>query len=164
MILQPLTSSEEEIMKLVWEKEALYFRELMDIFPEPKPHQNTVSTFLKILVEKNYLKTEKQGRIYLYKPAVEFIEYRKVVLKRFLENYFNNSGAELFHVLLDETLISSEDFEKFVESRNIPATRKPGQKNPIQDFIKEITSDKKSKKKDKDKDKDKDKKKKKKKS
>ncbi|SDF23589.1 BlaI/MecI/CopY family transcriptional regulator [Epilithonimonas hungarica] len=153
MIIQPLTSSEEEIMKLVWEKEAIYFRELMDIFPEPKPHQNTVSTFLKILVEKNYLKTEKQGRIYLYKPAVGFMEYRKFVLKRFLDNYFHNSGSELLKVLMDEKLVRPNDFSQFFEVKTtvVPLQADPEKENPIQDFIKEITSGKKSKKKDKDK-------------
>jgi len=159
MILQSLTPSEEEIMQLIWNKGQIYFRELMDSFPEPKPHQNTVSTFLKILVEKHYLSTEKQGRIYLYRPAVEFVEYRKFVLKRFLENYFNNSGRELFNVLLDEELITSEDFENLIKSKTVFATKKQEQENHIQDFIKEITSDKKSKKKEKDKKKKKDKKK-----
>ncbi|WP_312767913.1 BlaI/MecI/CopY family transcriptional regulator [Epilithonimonas sp.] len=153
MILQPLTSSEEEIMKLVWEKEAIYFRELMDIFPEPKPHQNTVSTFLKILVEKNYLKTEKQGRIYLYRPAVKFVEYRKFILKRFLDNYFHDSGSELLKVLMDENLVRSNDFSQFLKVRTTAdILQKSSEKeNLIQDFIKEITSVKKSKKKDKDK-------------
>jgi len=159
MILQSLTPSEEEIMQLIWNKGQIYFRELMDSFSEPKPHQNTVSTFLKILVEKHYLSTEKQGRIYLYRPAVEFVEYRKFVLKRFLENYFNNSGSELFNVLLDEELITSEDFENLIKSKTVFATKKQEQENHIQDFIKEITSDKKSKKKEKDKKKKKNKKK-----
>lgn len=159
MILQSLTPSEEEIMQLIWNKGRIYFRELMDIFPEPKPHQNTVSTFLKILVEKHYLTTEKQGRIYLYRPAVEFVEYRKFVLKRFLESYFNNSGTELFNVLLDEKLITSEDFENLIKSKTVFAPKKAEQENHIQDFIKEITGDKKSKKKEKDRKKKKDKKK-----
>jgi hypothetical protein len=159
MILQSLTPSEEEIMQLIWNKGEIYFRELMDIFPEPKPHQNTVSTFLKILVEKHYLTTEKQGRINLYRPAVEFVEYRKFVLKRFLESYFNNSGTELFNILLDEELITSDDFENLIKSKTVFAPKKTEQENHIQDFIKEITSDKKSKKKEKDRKKKKDKKK-----
>ncbi|WP_170144248.1 BlaI/MecI/CopY family transcriptional regulator [Epilithonimonas arachidiradicis] len=157
-MLQTLTPSEEEVMQIIWKEGQIYFRDLMNIFPEPKPHQNTVSTFLKILVEKHYLNVEKQGRIYLYRPAVEFVDYRKFVLKRFLENYFNNSGGELFNILLDEELITAGDFENSIKSRAVFAT-KPKHENHIQDFIKEITSDKKSKKKEKDKKKKKDKKK-----
>lgn len=151
MILQTLTPSEEDIMQLIWNKEKIYFRELMDIFPEPKPHQNTVSTFLKILVEKHYLTTEKQGRIYLYSPSIGFDDYKKFVLKRFLENYFDNSGAELLKVLVDEKYVSAKDFEQFSAGKSKKTSIKENveEENHIQEFIKEITGGKKSKKKDK---------------
>lgn len=151
MILQTLTPSEEEIMQLIWNKGQIYFRELMDIFPEPKPHQNTVSTFLKILVEKHYLMTEKQGRIYLYSPSISFDDYKKHVLKRFLENYFDNSGSELLKILIDEKFISSKEFNHFFEENPpiVSSNINTKEENHIQDFIKEITGEKKPKKKDK---------------
>lgn len=151
MILQSLTSSEEEIMRLIWNKDKIYFRDLMNDFPEPKPHHNTVSTFLKILVEKHYLKTEKQGRIYLYSPAVDIADYRKSVLRKFLENHFDNSGTELLKLLLEENLLNAKDFNQFFEVKTsvIPLTELQDKNDPIKDFIKDITTDKKSKKKDK---------------
>ena len=151
MMLQSLTPSEEEIMQLIWRKGQIYFRELMDIYPEPKPHQNTVSTFLKILVEKHYLSTEKQGRIYLYTPTIGFDDYKKFVLKRFLENYFDNSGSELLKVLVDENMLTSKDFSQFFEVKTtlVPLLETPEKDNHIQEFIKEITGEKKPKKKDK---------------
>ncbi len=150
-MLQSLTPSEEEIMQLIWRKGQIYFRELMDIYPEPKPHQNTVSTFLKILVEKHYLSTEKQGRIYLYTPTIGFDDYKKFVLKRFLENYFDNSGSELLKVLVDENMLTSKDFSQFFEVKTtlVPLLETPEKDNHIQEFIKEITGEKKPKKKDK---------------
>ncbi len=155
MILQSLTPSEEEIMQLIWNKGQIYFRELMEVFPEPKPHQNTVSTFLKILVEKHYLTTEKQGRIYLYTPAPSFEDYKKHVLKRFLENYFNNSGTELLELLVVEKHITEESVNNLFEQRVTKTSTENQKENYIQDFIKEITGNKKSKKKDKKKKKNK---------
>lgn len=150
MILQPLTPSEEDIMQLIWNKGKIYFRELMDVFPEPKPHQNTVSTFLKILVEKHYLTTEKQGRIYLYSPSIGFDDYKKFVLKSFLENYFDNSGSELLKVLVDEKYVEPQDFQQFSDGKPKKiSVKENAEENHIQEFIKEITGEKKSKKKDK---------------
>ena len=151
MMLHTLTPSEEEVMQLIWKREKTYFRELMEAFPEPKPHQNTVSTFLKILVEKHYLTTEKQGRIYLYSPSINFDDYKKFVLKRFLESYFGNSGAELLKVLVEEKVVTSEDLENYAvgKSKKTAAKENTTEENYIQAFIKEITADKKSKKKDK---------------
>lgn len=152
MILQTLTSSEEEIMQLIWSREKIYFRELMDVFPEPKPHQNTVSTFLKILVEKHYLTTEKQGRIYLYSPNISSDEYKKFVLKRFVENYFDNSGSDLLQLLIDEKFLNPKDLNLYIEGRtNEISLKENKEKNHIQDFIEELTRNKKTKKKDKDK-------------
>lgn len=149
MILQPLTHSEEEIMQLIWSKGNIYFRDLMAAFPDPKPHQNTVSTFLKILVNKNYLTTEKQGRIYLYSPSIGLEDYKKFVLKRFLENYFENSGTELLKILIEEKLIDSEVMEQFSDGKITTTIKENTEANRIKDFVKEITADKKPKKKDK---------------
>lgn len=149
MILQPLTHSEEEIMQLIWSKGNIYFRDLMAAFPDPKPHQNTVSTFLKILVNKNYLTTEKQGRIYLYSPSIGLEDYKKFVLKRFLENYFENSGTELLKILIEEKLIDSKVMEQFSDGKITTTIKENTEANRIKDFVKEITADKKPKKKDK---------------
>ena len=151
MILQSLTPSEEEIMQLIWNKGQIYFRELMEIFPEPKPHQNTVSTFLKILVEKHYLTTEKQGRIYLYTPAISFEDYKKYVLNRFLENYFDNSGTELLKILVEQKHVTSDAVNSLFGQQTTKNSTENKEENHIQDFIKEITGDKKYKKKNKDK-------------
>lgn len=149
MILQSLTPSEEEIMQLIWNSGQIYFRELMEVFPEPKPHQNTVSTFLKILVEKHYLTTEKQGRIYLYTPAISLEDYKKYVLKRFLENYFDNSGTELLKILVEEKHITKELVSSLFGAQTAKTSAENKEENYIQNFIKEITGDKKSKKKNK---------------
>lgn len=149
MILQPLTHSEEEIMQLIWSKGNIYFRDLMAAFPDPKPHQNTVSTFLKILVNKNYLTTEKQGRIYLYSPYIGLEDYKKFVLKRFLENYFENSGTELLKILIEEKLIDSKVMEQFSDGKITATIKENTEANRFKDFVKEITADKKPKKKDK---------------
>jgi len=154
MILQSLTPSEEEIMQLIWNKSQIYFRELMEIFPEPKPHQNTVSTFLKILVEKHYLITEKQGRIYLYTPAISLEDYKKYVLKRFLENYFDNSGTELLKILIEEKHVTSDTINGLFGQQTAKNSTENKEENHIQDYIKEITGHKKTKKKDKKKKKD----------
>ena len=44
-----LTKAEEQIMQAIWSLEQAFLRDIMDILPEPKPHQNTVATILKIL-------------------------------------------------------------------------------------------------------------------
>ena len=152
MKIHALTHSEELLMNILWKLNSAYMKDVMEAYPEPKPHQNTISTFLKILVEKNYLVTEKQGRIYLYSPAVSWEDYKKNVTKKFAESYFDNSGIDLLKLLMEENLIQAKDFNQFFEVKTtVVALQETEKDNPVRDLVNELTSEKKSKKKDKDK-------------
>jgi BlaI family penicillinase repressor len=63
MKINHLTPSEEILMSILWKLDCAYMKDVIAHYPEPKPHQNTISTFIKILVEKEFLTTEKEGRI-----------------------------------------------------------------------------------------------------
>ena len=152
MKINHLTPSEEILMSILWKLDCAYMKDVIAHYPEPKPHQNTISTFLKILVEKNYLVTEKQGRIYLYSPAVSWEDYKKIVTKKFAESYFDNSGIDLLKLLMEENLIQAKDFNQFFEVKTtVVALQETEKDNPVRDLVNELTSEKKSKKKDKDK-------------
>lgn len=154
MKIKTLTPSEEQLMNILWKLNSAYMKDVMEAYPEPKPHQNTVSTFMKILVEKEFLSTQKEGRIFKYSVTVPYENYRKFVLAHFIENYFENSGMELVKSLLDDQLLTttelgtlhSPDFDRITHSA-------PNDERPLSEFINEITSDKKVKKKGKKKEK-----------
>jgi len=158
MKINHLTSAEENLMKLFWKLDSFYLKDIMEQHPEPKPHQNTVSTYLKILVEKGYLSTVKEGRIFRYTVTVPVEEYKKFLLKELTNNFFNNSGKEILQFLVNENLISQNDLRDYFDLR---IEMKPVKiKQPKLLIAEEILNPKKSKK---EKGKDKDKKKKKKK-
>ena len=50
--MKTLTRAEEQIMQVIWKLENAFLREIINELPNPKPHQNTVSTILKILARK----------------------------------------------------------------------------------------------------------------
>ena len=157
MKINHLTSAEENLMKLFWKLQSFYLKEVMEQHPEPKPHQNTVSTYLKILVEKGYLSTEKEGRIFKYSVIVPFEDYKKFLLKELSHNFFNDSGKEILEFLFNENLISQDDLRTYFD---LKIEMKPVKiKEPKLEYAEEILNPKKVKK-----GKDKDKKKKKKKS
>jgi hypothetical protein len=81
---------------------------------EPKPHQNTVSTYLKILVEKD-ISTVKEGRIFKYTVLVPLEEYKKFLLKELSHNFFNDSGKEIWTFLFIEKLISQDDLKGYFD-------------------------------------------------
>jgi len=143
MKINQLTHAEELLMNILWKLNSAYMKDVMEEYPEPKPHQNTVSTFIKILVEKEFLTTEKEGRIFKYHVAIPFEDYRIFRTKNFVEQYFGNSGSELIKTLVDAKLLNPS------ELTNLFGTKTPEPENPISDFVEEITSGKKTDKKDK---------------
>ncbi|WP_345201111.1 BlaI/MecI/CopY family transcriptional regulator [Chryseobacterium ginsengisoli] len=147
MKINHLTSAEENLMRLFWKLESFYLKDIMEQHPEPKPHQNTVSTYLKILVEKGYLSTEKEGRIFRYNVLVPFEEYRKFLLKELSHNFFHNSGKEILSFLIHEKLISQEDMKDL----NLNIEIKPFKVKEEFEYANEVLNPKKDKKKDKDK-------------
>lgn len=143
MKINQLTHAEELLMNILWKLNSAYMKDVMEEYPEPKPHQNTVSTFIKILVEKEFLTTEKEGRIFKYHVAIPFEDYRIFRTKNFVEQYFSNSGSELIKTLIDAKLL------KPVEIKELFSSKIPEPENPISDFVEELTSGKKTDKKDK---------------
>ncbi|AKK74066.1 transcriptional regulator [Chryseobacterium sp. P1-3] len=159
MKINHLTAAEENFMKLFWKLNSFYLKDIMEQHPEPKPHQNTVSTYLKILVEKGYLSTTKEGRIFKYSVLVPIEEYKRFLLKELSHHFFNDSGKEVLELLLSEKLITQDDLKGYFD---LKIEIKPVKNEaPTFEYAEEILNPKKEKKKGKDKDKEKKKKKKK---
>lgn len=153
MKITKLTTTEEQLMQLFWKLNSFYMKEVMEQHPEPKPHQNTVSTYLKILHEKGFLRTTKEGRINQYHIAIGLKDYRNFLLLDFLDSYYQNSTAELLNHLIEKKLVKKEQIRDFLEMGTNTESLKPTKKEEsvISDFINEITPTKKDKKKNKEK-------------
>lgn len=155
MTINPLTPAEEQLMQVIWTLKSPFTKDILEAYPEPKPHPNTVSTFLKILVEKGYLSTEKVGRIFRYNALISFEDYKKNLLHQFLERYFDGSASSLLSYLMKEQLLSPSDLK--LDSEGTASERLAhSYDGEIRTFIEELTSDKKKKKKKKAKKKSKD--------
>lgn len=45
--MKTLTAKEEEIMGFFWEKGPMFVKQLLELYPEPRPHFNTLSTIVR---------------------------------------------------------------------------------------------------------------------
>lgn len=144
MKINHLTAAEENLMKLFWKLDSFYLKDAMERHPEPKPHQNTVSTYLKILTEKGFLATEKEGRIFKYTVIIPFADYRKFLLKELCQHFFDDSGKDVLELLFEENLIAKNDFADYLD---LKIELKPARnKEPEYEFANEILKTKKNKK------------------
>ena len=153
MKITPLTSVEEQLMRLLWQMNSFYLKDIMALHPEPKPHQNTISTYLKILLEKGYLKAEKEGRIFKYNIAIPEKNYREFLLLELREKFFLAETLDMIAILREKNYLSSEDLAGILDIK-----KQTKEVKQADSFIltQELIKDKK-KKKDKKKDKKKNK-------
>ncbi len=117
-----LTEKEAEIMERLWSEGPQTIRELLATYPDPKPHFNTVSTIVRVLIDKGFVahQGEKNGA-YTYGALVESSELSGSSLARLVKNYFNNSYRSVVSALVDQEKISVEELREIidmVEKRN----------------------------------------------
>ena len=92
--MEKLTPREEELMRCFWTRGPLFVRELVALWPEPKPHFNTLSTMVRGLEAKGYVGHKAYGGTYQYYPLVSEEEFSRKTLKGVVSKYFDNSYLE----------------------------------------------------------------------
>lgn len=106
-----LTKAEEQIMQVIWKLEKAFLREIIDELPNPKPHQNTVATILKILVEKEFVGVTVFGRMHQYYSLVNKDAYSKNTIKSLVKGYFEGSFSNAVSFMVKENNLSIEELE-----------------------------------------------------
>lgn len=121
MKIEPLTKAEEQIMQVLWKLEAGFLKDILDLFPEPKPHSNTVSTILKVLKEKSFVDYRVFGRQHQYFPVISKEQYSGKTMKSWVKNYFKGSYKNAVSFLVEKNELSVEDLElllKEIKNKN----------------------------------------------
>lgn len=109
--MKVLTKAEEQVMQVLWKLEKGFLREIIDAMPAPKPHQNTVATLLKILVDKEFVSITVLGRQHMYSPLVGKEEYSKRTMRQIVKGYFEGSFSNVVSFMVKENNISIEELE-----------------------------------------------------
>lgn len=113
--MKQLTRSEEQIMLALWQSGPMFLRELLEILPPPKPHQNTVATILKILIEKGFVTANVYGRQHQYVASVSKEDYSKKSISKMVKGYFEGSFSNVVSFMVKENNLSVEELESLLQ-------------------------------------------------
>ena len=111
MQISPLTKAEEQVMQYLWDLKKAFLKDILELFPEPKPHTNTVSTILKVLKDKDFVDYEVFGRQHQYFPLISKEKYSGKSMKSLVTNYFEGSYTNAVSFLVEKNEMSVEDLE-----------------------------------------------------
>lgn len=113
--MKRLTKKEEEIMNLFWDHGDLFVRELRDLYPDPKPHINTLSTQVRLLELEGFLHHKEYGATYQYYAAVTREDYRNEKLDSIVFRYFGKSYMRAISSLVKDEKISVNELKSLIE-------------------------------------------------
>ncbi len=125
--MKELTKAEQQIMKILWEIEKGFVKDIIDKMPSPKPAYNTVSTIVRILVKKEFVGFKSYGKSHEYYPIIGKDEYRSFFMKNLVSDYFSGSFQKMVSF--------------FAKEHNMDITELDELLNEVKDELKEENND-----------------------
>lgn len=114
-MMKELTVREEEVMRYFWDNETLFVKQLVEMYPDPKPHFNTLSTYVRSLEEKGFLSHESFGSTYRYYKVISEEAYRNGTLKNVVKKYFGDSYLSVVSSLIKEQDLSVDEVREMLD-------------------------------------------------
>lgn len=102
-------------MQMLWEHGPMFVREMVELYPEPRPHFNTVATLVRILEEKGYVGHEKLGNSHRFFAIAKKSDFSGRSLADVIRDYFNNSYKSAVSALVEDEKISVDELREIIE-------------------------------------------------
>lgn len=113
--MKELTKAEDQIMQILWEIKKGFVRDVIAEMPDPRPAYNTVSTIIRILENKGFVKHKSYGKTHEYYPIVDRDTYRSFFLKNLLRNYFGGKFEQLVSFFAKDNDLDIKDMEEILK-------------------------------------------------
>ncbi len=113
-----LTRLELRLMNILWDKGRAFVNDIIEVMPEPKPAYSTISTMMRILVQKGYAGFESLGKSHRYHPLVSKDDYSKTFMRNTRDNLFGGSYRAMISFFAQNEELSRREISELVEMLN----------------------------------------------
>ena len=111
-----LTKAEEQIMHILWKLERAFVKDVIAELKKPKPAYSTVSTIIRILVDKNAVGYKAYGKTHEYFPLISKDEYSKQKMGEVMQKLFDGSPKKMLSFLVKKEKFSVEDLDQILKT------------------------------------------------
>lgn len=123
MPIRELTKAEEEIMRVLWQLQKGFVKDVLAELPESgatpaKPAYNTVSTIIRILEKKELVGYRAYGKTHEYYPLITEEQYRRFQTEQLMANYFDNSLKKLVSFFVQDKNVSLSEADEIIKLLN----------------------------------------------
>lgn len=110
-----LSTTEEQLMQLLWKREKAFMKDLIEEYPDPKPATTTIATLLKRMQDKKFVDYKQYGRSREYYPLVKKTDYFSKHVNGLIKNFFNDSAGQFASFFTRETDLSQKELKELRE-------------------------------------------------
>ena len=112
MEIKQLNKTELQVMKYLWILNKGFMKDIVDLFPEPKPAYTTISTLLSRMCDKEYIGFNRLGRDKEYFPILQKNDYFAHQMKSMITHFFNDSKSQFASFFTKNADFSIEELEE----------------------------------------------------
>lgn len=110
LVRKALTAAELEMMNVIWRIGPCSVAQVLEqLRPQRELAYTSVSTIVRILEQKGYVTSKKEGRGHVYAAAVSKEAYQATSLKHLVSHVFDGVPSLLVQRLLDSEALSVEE-------------------------------------------------------
>ncbi len=107
---QKLTEAEKQIMDILWDQKA-FMKDILEIYPDPKPASTTVATLLKRMQTKNLVGYKTFGNSREYFAKVDKETYFNHEMNSMIDRFFNSSVSQFASFFASSKKLSQEQLK-----------------------------------------------------
>ena len=107
-----ISESEWRVMKIIWSSPPQTLPEILDKLKGTDWSKTTIQTYLARLVKKGALSTKRQGKGYLYYPAVSESDCQLAESRSFLSRVYDGSLSKMVMGFVKNGNLSNEELSE----------------------------------------------------
>ncbi len=106
-----VSDSEKIVLEVLWQKSPISSQDVVSRLGKHDWNEKTVKTFLNRLVNKGFVTFKKDGRRYLYSPAIKKAEVLSEESTGFLKRVFKGDMKALLATFVENKQLSEEELK-----------------------------------------------------
>lgn len=119
-----LSTTEEQLMEHLWNLEKAFMKDLLEVYPEPKPATTTIATLLKRMTDKKFVAYTLYGNSREYYPLIKKTDYFSKHVNGLIKNFFNDSASQFASFFTKETDLTEKELEDLKKIIDIELQKK----------------------------------------
>jgi predicted transcriptional regulator len=110
--MEELNSSEESIMRILWDLGEGVVHDVIDKLPAPKPPYTTVSSVVRLLEKKGFIDHKAYGKTHVYFPTISKEEYARKSFSNLVKHYFEGSPKNIVSFIVQENTLKPDEVDE----------------------------------------------------